>query len=144
MARVELRDILTEADRAAAIALEVAPGQDRFVESVSGSLSGIGTLPRSSSSRSLTFSARSIFSSGLTGESRITAVPALIASWRCCSISWVKIGVSRRRPMTTPAWREEIVQPPWIACEERPASAATNRTARVARKLSSRPNRQRR
>ena len=37
MARVELRDILTEADRAAAIALEVAPGQNRFVESVSGS-----------------------------------------------------------------------------------------------------------
>ncbi len=37
MARVELRDIVTEADRAAAIALEVAPGQERYVESVEGS-----------------------------------------------------------------------------------------------------------
>ena len=36
MARVELRDIVTEADRAAALALEVAPGQDRFVESRRG------------------------------------------------------------------------------------------------------------
>ena len=31
MATVELRDIVTDADRAAALALEVAPGQDRFV-----------------------------------------------------------------------------------------------------------------
>ena len=37
MARVELRDIVTDADRAAVIALEVAPGQERFVESVEGS-----------------------------------------------------------------------------------------------------------
>jgi hypothetical protein len=48
----------------------------------------------------------------LTGESRITAVPASIASWRCSAMSWVKIGVSSSRPMTTPAWRAEIVQPP--------------------------------
>ena len=34
MARVELRDIVTDADRAAAIALRWRPGQDRFVESV--------------------------------------------------------------------------------------------------------------
>lgn len=34
MARVELRDIVTEADRAAALALRVAPGQERFVASV--------------------------------------------------------------------------------------------------------------
>lgn len=34
MATVELRDIVTEADRAAALALSVGPGQDRFVSSV--------------------------------------------------------------------------------------------------------------
>jgi len=37
MASVELRDIVTDADRAAALALRVAPGQDAFVESVEGS-----------------------------------------------------------------------------------------------------------
>lgn len=34
MANVQLRDIVTEADRAAALALRVAPGQERFVASV--------------------------------------------------------------------------------------------------------------
>jgi diamine N-acetyltransferase len=34
MAAIELRDIATEADRAAALALRVAPGQDAFVASV--------------------------------------------------------------------------------------------------------------
>jgi diamine N-acetyltransferase len=34
MATVELRDIVTDADRAAAIALRTAPGQDHFVASV--------------------------------------------------------------------------------------------------------------
>lgn len=37
MPRVELRDIVTEADRAAALALERGPGQDRFVASVEDS-----------------------------------------------------------------------------------------------------------
>jgi diamine N-acetyltransferase len=34
MARVELRDIVTESDRAAALGLRVAPGQEQFVASV--------------------------------------------------------------------------------------------------------------
>ena len=34
MATVQLRDIVTDADRAAALALSVGPGQDRFVASV--------------------------------------------------------------------------------------------------------------
>jgi diamine N-acetyltransferase len=34
VATIELRDIVTEADRNAALALQVAPGQDRFVASV--------------------------------------------------------------------------------------------------------------
>lgn len=34
MATVQLRDIVTDADRAAALALSVGPGQDRFVSSV--------------------------------------------------------------------------------------------------------------
>lgn len=34
MATVELRDIVTEADRAAVLAIRLGPGQDRFVESV--------------------------------------------------------------------------------------------------------------
>jgi diamine N-acetyltransferase len=38
MATVELRDILTDADRAAALAVEAGPGQDRFVASVEQSL----------------------------------------------------------------------------------------------------------
>ena len=40
-------------------------------------------------------------------------------------MSWVKIGVSASSPITTPAWREEIVQPPWIACGARPCSAVS-------------------
>jgi diamine N-acetyltransferase len=36
--RVELRDIVTEADRAAAIAIRRGPGQDQFVASVESSL----------------------------------------------------------------------------------------------------------
>ena len=71
------------------------------------------------------FCARSSFSSGLTEESRMTAVPASIASSRCSSMSAVKIGVSTSRPITTPAWRAEIVQPPWIACGARPPSAVS-------------------
>ena len=47
-------------------------------------------------------------------------MPASIASSRCWAMSWVKIGVSASRPITTPAWRAEIVQPPWIACGARP------------------------
>ena len=38
MARVELRDIVTDADRAAAVALRVAPSQEQFVASVETSL----------------------------------------------------------------------------------------------------------
>jgi diamine N-acetyltransferase len=38
MATVELRDIVTDADRAAAIAVRAGPGQDRFVASVEQSL----------------------------------------------------------------------------------------------------------
>jgi len=38
MARVELRDIVTDEDRAAALALRVAPGQEQFVASVEDSL----------------------------------------------------------------------------------------------------------
>jgi diamine N-acetyltransferase len=38
MARVELRDIVTDEDRAAALALRVAPGQEEFVASVADSL----------------------------------------------------------------------------------------------------------
>lgn len=38
MATVELRDIVTDADRAAALAVEAGPGQDRFVASVEQSL----------------------------------------------------------------------------------------------------------
>jgi diamine N-acetyltransferase len=37
MAEVELRDIVTPQDRAAALAIELAPGQDRFVASVAES-----------------------------------------------------------------------------------------------------------
>jgi len=37
MANVELRDIVTAEDRAAALGLRVAPGQERFVASVEGS-----------------------------------------------------------------------------------------------------------
>ena len=37
MPTVQLRDIVTEADRQAVLALEVAPGQDRFVASVEDS-----------------------------------------------------------------------------------------------------------
>lgn len=37
MAKVELRDIVTDEDRAAALALELNPGQDRFVASVAES-----------------------------------------------------------------------------------------------------------
>ena len=37
MARIELRDIVTDEDRAAALALELNPGQDRFVASVAES-----------------------------------------------------------------------------------------------------------
>jgi len=37
VARIELRDIVTEEDRAAALALELDPGQDRFVASVAES-----------------------------------------------------------------------------------------------------------
>src|SRR6188768_3813661 len=39
MARVELRDIVSEADRAAALQVRVAPGQEVFVASVEESLS---------------------------------------------------------------------------------------------------------
>jgi diamine N-acetyltransferase len=38
MSRIELRDIVTDEDRAAAIALQVGPGQDEFVASVETSL----------------------------------------------------------------------------------------------------------
>ena len=38
MSRVELRDIVTDAERAAALAVEAGPGQDRFVASVEQSL----------------------------------------------------------------------------------------------------------
>ena len=38
MQRVELRDVITDADRAAALALEVGPGQDRFVAGVEQSI----------------------------------------------------------------------------------------------------------
>ncbi len=38
MAKVELRDIVTEADRAAALAVEAGPGQEDFVASVEQSL----------------------------------------------------------------------------------------------------------
>lgn len=37
MARIELRDIVTDEDRAAALALELKPGQDQFVASVAES-----------------------------------------------------------------------------------------------------------
>src|ERR1700733_8537070 len=95
----------------------------------SGSKAGprVDTFPFSPSSRSSIFWARPILSSGLTLESRITAVPALIASSRCWAMSAVKIGVSASSPITTPAWRAEIVQPPWIACGARPPSAVSVR-----------------
>ena len=48
------------------------------------------------------------------------AVPAASASARSVSRSAVNTGVSTSRPATTPAWREAIVQPPWIACGARP------------------------
>lgn len=46
MARVELRDIVTEADRAAALSLELEPGQDRFVASVAESFEDAITYAR--------------------------------------------------------------------------------------------------
>ena len=42
---VELRDIVTEADRDAALALRVAPGQDRFVASVEESFADAERYP---------------------------------------------------------------------------------------------------
>jgi diamine N-acetyltransferase len=46
MASVELRDIVTEADRAAALALRVAPGQDAFVASVEDSFADAVKYPK--------------------------------------------------------------------------------------------------
>ena len=40
MATVELRDIVTDADRAAALTVRRGPGQERFVASVEKSLPG--------------------------------------------------------------------------------------------------------
>ena len=51
---------------------------------------------------------------------RPTAAPGRAASSRS---AW-KTGTSRIRPSTTPRCRAPIVQPPWMACGERPASAA--------------------
>jgi diamine N-acetyltransferase len=45
MATVELRDIVTEADRAAALALRVAPGQEQFVADVERSLLDAAQYP---------------------------------------------------------------------------------------------------
>ena len=45
MAAVELRDIVTEADRAAARALRVSPGQDQFVASVETSFADAIAYP---------------------------------------------------------------------------------------------------
>jgi diamine N-acetyltransferase len=45
MAAVELRDIVTEADRAAASALRVGPGQDQFVASVETSFADAIAYP---------------------------------------------------------------------------------------------------
>ena len=45
MPQVELRDIVTEEDRAAAIRLRVAPGQERFVASVEQSLKDAAGYP---------------------------------------------------------------------------------------------------
>jgi diamine N-acetyltransferase len=45
VARVELRDIVTEEERAAASALRVAPGQERFVASVEESFLDAGRYP---------------------------------------------------------------------------------------------------
>ncbi len=45
MATVELRDIVTDADRAAAFALRVAPGQDQFVASVEQSFADASGYP---------------------------------------------------------------------------------------------------
>ena len=52
-------------------------------------------------------------------------MPASIASSRCWAMSWVKIGVSASSPITTPAWRAEIVQPPCSACGARPCRAVS-------------------
>ena len=52
-------------------------------------------------------------------------MPACSAASRCSTRSDVKTGMSTRRPATTPAWRAAIVQPPWIACGARPASAVS-------------------
>ncbi len=62
---------------------------------------------------------------GDTAESSSAAIPACSASARSVSRSAVNTGVSTSSPTTTPAWRAAIVQPPWIACGERPASAAS-------------------
>jgi diamine N-acetyltransferase len=45
-ARIELRDIVTDEDRAAALALELDPGQDRFVASVAESFDDAEREPR--------------------------------------------------------------------------------------------------
>ncbi len=45
MATVELRDIVTEADREAALSLRVAPGQEHFVASVAESLRDAARYP---------------------------------------------------------------------------------------------------
>lgn len=45
-ARVQLRDIITEADRRAAVRLAVAPGQERFVASVAESFDDAAREPR--------------------------------------------------------------------------------------------------
>ena len=46
MATVELRDIVTDADRAAALAVRVAPAQDRFVASVEQSFRDAEAYPQ--------------------------------------------------------------------------------------------------
>jgi diamine N-acetyltransferase len=45
MAKVELRDIVTDADRAAALALRVAPAHEQFVSSVATSLDEAAQYP---------------------------------------------------------------------------------------------------